>query len=851
MAGDRTIFDEPHHQSLELLATQALAEGNAREAFKLADRRCRILPLPDPHSYVLRSEASFQIGARAAAVADLAKALEIAPNYLPANRRMLTWGTGPHQTQAALALVEDERSGNMLRKAVQVLVASGQKHFANVIVLEDTIDGWAVWQDDVPLEITISDGINFVSETLEADAFHPLGQFGHAISFSIPRPTSANSQSIALQVSGNEFYSIRVAAKDTPPKHRVHRPRAALAKDRRTTVVVPIYGDYDATRLCLDSLRHALDSGRHRAILVNDATPDPKIAKYLDKLTDDPRIEVLVNARNLGFIGSVNRALSHVKQGDVILLNSDTVVPAGFIDRLAAAAQSSPDIGTVTPLSNNGEFVSFPIPNTSNPLESRHEVERIDAIATKVNAGLIVDIPSGIGFCLYITRTCLDLVGQLSEDYEAGYLEDTDICLRARAHGLRNVCAPSVFVGHAGSKSFRQEKRALVVHNLSILERRFPKHRAECGAFMAADPLRPAREAIERLAATAASHPVLLITGAGTIAAVARARASDLAAEQKPVIILEVRHSLDGPTVLLRNAAGAMPQSLQFDLSSASDCEALADFAKSVQPARVEILDPSSVPSALVDLMLGLEIPYDIFVADAGLLGPQGELFAAAAPSLMAPAAASEDGSPGTTEEPGKTDWAEHWNKIATGARRILVPCRQSEAFAARHFPELAIEKIEHPGLKPVRPKRKRQRAAVRHLGFVPARLCAQEQLFIGEVTRRLGTKRSSVATTVVGAALDDVDLMRSSNVFVTGAVTADEFEQLVDALGIGYLFVSATRPLFGHPVLTAALSSSRPVAYFDWSMGRLEPQKKDLAIDPRSSLDDVIGALNRWMPVS
>jgi len=81
--------------------------------------------------------------------------------------------------------------------------------------------------------------------------------------------------------------------------------------------------------------------------------------------------------------------------------------------------------------------------------------------------------------------------------------------------------------------------------------------------------------------------------------------------------------------------------------------------------------------------------------------------------------------------------------------------------------------------------------------------------------------------------------------------VTADEFEQLVDALGIGYLFVSATQPLFGHPILTTALSSSRPIAYFDWSMGRIKPQKKDLAIDPRSSLDDVIGALNRWMPVS
>ena len=74
MAGDRTIFDEPHHQSLELLATEALADGNIVAAFKFADRRCRILPLPDAHCYVLRGEASFQMGAKTSAIADPAQA---------------------------------------------------------------------------------------------------------------------------------------------------------------------------------------------------------------------------------------------------------------------------------------------------------------------------------------------------------------------------------------------------------------------------------------------------------------------------------------------------------------------------------------------------------------------------------------------------------------------------------------------------------------------------------------------------------------------------------------------------------------------------------------------------------
>src|SRR6185437_2215156 len=100
----RTIFDEPHFQSLELLAARALAAGNAPTAFKFADRRCRILPLPEPHAYVLRAEASYRMGAVQAAITDLLKAIEIAPEDTAANRRLLAWGTAEQRNQAALAL---------------------------------------------------------------------------------------------------------------------------------------------------------------------------------------------------------------------------------------------------------------------------------------------------------------------------------------------------------------------------------------------------------------------------------------------------------------------------------------------------------------------------------------------------------------------------------------------------------------------------------------------------------------------------------------------------------------------------------------------------------------------------
>ena len=175
-------------------------------------------------------------------------------------------------------------------------------------------------------------------------------------------------------------------------------------------------------------------------------------------------------------------------------------------------------------------------------------------------------------------------------------------------HGFRNVCAPSVYVGHAGSKSFGQEKRSLVVRNLRVLERRFPGHRAECAAFLEADPLKSARQAIERTAATVLVIQECLSPGPGLLA---QSRASAPARS----LPQSARHSYGGPhwangaIVKLMNVAGEIPQALQFNLSSSSERAILADFIKGNELSRIEILDPANTPFQLIDLLLNLKVP--------------------------------------------------------------------------------------------------------------------------------------------------------------------------------------------------------------------------------------------------
>jgi O-antigen biosynthesis protein len=495
----------PHHQALEVLSAKALAARDYLTAFKLADRRCRIDPAPLAHCYVLRADASFNLGDADAARADLNDALRIAPEDLAALRRLFAWGSPEERRSAAMSLIKSETDIRSLRAAVELLFKAGQRRHASVSVFDRLIKGWVAWDADEQVELSIASTDQLITSVVAADPFHALAtEEIKAAYFELARPASASPQRVSLAIDGCSFFSKRIApnlvAVDVPPS----RPSAVLRNEEaKPAVIIPVYDDVAATTACLESLLNDPDCGRdYRIVLIDDMSPDEAITRHLQTLSRLPFVELIVNEANLGFVGSINRALEFVPHGDVLLLNADTIVPPGFVGRLRQAARGSSGIGTVVPLSNNSSISDFPIPHQANPLGSYEDVIELDLLAQRANRDLVVDLPSGTGFCLYITRACIDAVGHLAETFERGYLEDIDFCLRAREQGFRNVCAPSIYVGHAGSRSFGQAKRELVLKNLAVLDHRFPRFRAETSGFVKADPLRLARSNIEHLRPT-------------------------------------------------------------------------------------------------------------------------------------------------------------------------------------------------------------------------------------------------------------------------------------------------------------------------------------------------------------
>ena len=201
---------------------------------------------------------------------------------------------------------------------------------------------------------------------------------------------------------------------------------------------MPVCDGAAVVRPCLDSLFASID-GTTIVQVIDDGSRDPELRAWLDGLAQSGRIRLVRHDRPQGFPAAANAGIRAARGRDVILLNSDTLLPEAWLERLRAAAYAAKDIGSVTPFSNNASILSYPGDASRNPRPTQIEVERLDRHAAQANGAAIVDIPVGVGFCLYLRRDCLNATGIFRADiFAQGYGEENDFCLRATRLGWRH-----------------------------------------------------------------------------------------------------------------------------------------------------------------------------------------------------------------------------------------------------------------------------------------------------------------------------------------------------------------------------------------------------------------------------
>lgn len=276
-------------------------------------------------------------------------------------------------------------------------------------------------------------------------------------------------------------------------------PRSFVNRERPPiSVVLPIYGDYEGTRLCFEQLVRHRDENGFRVITVWDRGPDLRLQDLCREFAEKAGFTHLENVENVGFSGTVNQGILYAGRDDVILLNSDTVSCGDWALRLQDAAYAHPKIAAVVPLTNNATIFSIPFPEGTilpekNPVEW---VDSIDASLRKIDPK-VLEMPVAHGFCTYVRRSAFDCIGLYDEiGFGIGQGEDNDFSMRIRMAGYFVGAATGIFIGHAGSTSFGDEVMSWKLAGRAVMNARYPHYMSEVRHFANNDPISAHRDRV-------------------------------------------------------------------------------------------------------------------------------------------------------------------------------------------------------------------------------------------------------------------------------------------------------------------------------------------------------------------
>jgi GT2 family glycosyltransferase len=690
------------------------------------------------------------------------------------------------------------------------------------------VSGWA-WHPGAPGRtpvVVFSDEAGH--ELARRRALRPLDLVDSAVPLARPRGfTFRHPGEGGVRVTGLDGRDL--TGSPVPPENCLaprgsRRRPVAAGVDVPVDVVIPVYRDLAATLACIASVV-ATVRAPSRIWVVNDASPEPALVAALEGLGKSGTIRLIASGEgrcNLGFPAAANAGLRAARGRHVVLLNSDTLVAPGWLERLRAAACSAADIGTATPISNEASILSYPGEAGQNAAPDLPATRRLARLAALANRGRLVDIPTANGFCMFIRRDCVEQTGLFDARlFAQGYGEENDFCERARALGWRHVAVPEVYVAHLGGVSFGAAREHLLRRNLRLLEERHPGYLARVADWIASDPLFPARRRLDlarwRDARKGQAPAYLLVThgaGGGTERVVEQRVAALRREGHDPVVL----RALDGRCEV-GDASGAFVN-LRFALPA--ERAALRRLLAACRPAAAELHHLLGHDHSIVGLLGDLGIPYDVWVHDyawfcARLSFVSGDgRFCGEAEPVVCKACIAAWGSE-ILETIAPAALRHRSAAILRGARAVIVPSPDVAGRVRRHVPGLLpVVRPWEADPPPPPPPRPRAGSGLRRVAVIGAIGVDKGFNVLLACARDAALRRLNLEFVVVGFTENDEALLDTQRVFITGMFAPGEAVALIRAQAADLAFLPSIWPETWCYALSDAWAGGLPAAVFD-----------------------------------
>jgi len=593
-------------------------------------------------------------------------------------------------------------------------------------------------------------------------------------------------------------------------------------------VIIPVYKGYEETLNCIYQALNEQNNTVFELIVINDSSPDASLSIKLRELSGQGLFALRENKINKGFVRTVNIGMGLHRGRDVVLLNSDTEVYNNWLDRMHNAAYKEKNIGTVTPFSNNAEICSYPYNVQENNMQLELPYSELDLISAEVNNSEFVQIPTGIGFCMYIRRDCLNEVGLFDEEsFGKGYGEENDFCLMAVEKGWKNILAADTFVRHIGGSSFGADKQDRVINAIRVINDRFPGYDQKIQDFLYEDPIQVYRKNIDvgRLNKEVAGKVFLVIShnwGGGT-----EKHIQDMAAKlgDEGVRIYYLRPHLETNLVATISCPDMnfMPNLPVLDLLNGSKQNASIIKELGITHVHIHSLVGFSdrIIASIPKIMGQAGLQYDVTLHDYMTICPRVHLSDDRGIYCGEPIEVACDNCikrHGTSfGEVEIRSWKKRNHALLQGARKVFVPNDDVIERMKRYYPDLVYTLRPHP--EPDVNKSQRVRSFGKpvepiSVGVIGAIGPHKGSYLLQRCAKDAHARDLPIEYVVIGYT-NIAELANAPNVTVTGEYDEADVYELIKKHRIHVAFFPATWPeTYSYTLSLALRAGLKPVAF-------------------------------------